>query len=85
MLRPLGKRAGSDIHWGAPGYEAVQSGWVISLTIGSDARRVRWNKNYRRLGILVLATLVAALPPTLALPQVYIDIYIVSILENNIG
>ncbi len=71
-IRPLGKRTGSGIHWIAPGYEAAQSGGVISLAIESDARRVHWNKNYRRLGILVLGTLVASLPPMLALSQVFI-------------
>ncbi len=73
MRQLVGKRAGSNIHWGTPGYEAVQSKGVISLTIGSDARRrVRQNKNYRTLGILALATaLVASLPPTMALSQVY--------------
>ncbi len=70
MLHQLGKRACSGIHWGAPGYEAVQSRGATSHTIGSDTRRIRWNKNYRRLGILTLATLVAALPPTLALSEV---------------
>eukprot|EP01084_Bolivina_argentea_P270217 459419_1 len=71
MRQLVGKRAGSEIHWGAPGYEAVKSKGVISLTIGSDARRrVHRNKNYKTLGILALATaLVASLAPTMALSQ----------------